>query len=41
LVQIVNGVATEIDAAIHVHEIMADHVHLFVESDSRWSRFSK
>ena len=37
LVQIINDVATEIDAVIHVHEIMADHVHLFVESDPRWS----
>jgi putative transposase len=37
LVQIINDVATEIDAVIHVHEIMADHAHLFVESDPRWS----
>jgi putative transposase len=37
LVQIINDVATEIDAMIHAHEIMADHVHLFVESDPHWS----
>ena len=32
-----NRCCTEIDAVVHVHEIMADHAHFFVESDPRWS----
>jgi len=37
LSEIIRDVADEIEATIHVHEIMPDHVHLFVESDPRWS----
>lgn len=37
LSEIIRDVAGEIEATIHVHEIMPDHVHLFVESDPRWS----
>jgi putative transposase len=37
LAEIIHQVADEIEATIHVHEIMPDHVHLFVESDPRWS----
>ena len=37
LIEIIRDVAAEIDAVVHVHEIMPDHVHLFVESDPRWS----
>lgn len=29
--------AKEISVVIHAFEIMPDHVHLFVESDPRWS----
>ena len=29
--------AAELDMTIHALEIMPDHVHLFVESDPRWS----
>jgi putative transposase len=37
LSEIIQQVADELEATIHVHEIMPDHVHLFVESDPRWS----
>ncbi len=37
LAEIIAQVADELDATIHVHEIMPDHVHLFIESDPRWS----
>ncbi len=37
LSEIIRDVSEEIEATIHVHEIMPDHVHLFVESDPRWS----
>lgn len=35
--ELIAQVADELEATIHVHEIMPDHVHLFVESDPRWS----
>ena len=37
LKKIIMDVAAELEATIHVHEIMPDHVHLFLESDARWS----
>lgn len=35
--EIITAVAAEIEATIHLKEIMPDHVHLFVESDPRWA----
>lgn len=35
--QLIEQVAVELEAMIHVQEIMPDHVHLLVESDPRWS----
>lgn len=35
--ELIEQVAVELEATIHVQEIMPDHVHLFVESDPRWS----
>jgi putative transposase len=37
LSDVIHRVADELEATIHVHEIMPDRVHLFVESDPRWS----
>ncbi len=37
LKELIRQVASQMDAAIPVQEIMPDHVHLFVEADPRWA----
>ena len=35
--EIILSVSREMEAHVHTLEIMPDHVHLFLESDPRWS----
>lgn len=34
---LIKAKAKEIEATLHAFEVMPDHVHLFIESDPRWS----
>ena len=37
LEEIIRGVYDELEGVVHALEVMPDHVHLFVESDTRWA----